>query len=336
MNKFYIINDLAGDKWNEFVYKHPQGNIFQTPEMFEIYKNTKKWKPTFLSVIDGNKNVLGIMLIATEKKFEGFLGKLTARATVWGGPLVVNTEEKGEIFKLLLDALDKELKNEVIYVQFRNLYDFSDNKEYFKNNKYSYREHLNFLSDLTIGEENLWQKLTTARRNEIRKAEKEGIRVKLATNSSEIEKSYNILKETYLRIKMPSLNKDLFEFTYRFLSSKNMFNILLATYKDLIVGMLSLFVYKDRAYVWYAGSLSEYYNKHPNDMLYWEAMKWAHKNGYKIFDFGGAGSPDKEYGVREFKRQFGGGAVSYGRFDKVYKPCIFKIIRAYLKLRQRK
>lgn len=29
-------------KWSEFVLNHPHGNIFQTPEMAEVYRRTKK------------------------------------------------------------------------------------------------------------------------------------------------------------------------------------------------------------------------------------------------------------------------------------------------------
>lgn len=28
-------------QWSEFVYNHPQGNIFKTSEMAEVYKRTK-------------------------------------------------------------------------------------------------------------------------------------------------------------------------------------------------------------------------------------------------------------------------------------------------------
>ena len=36
--------------------------------------------------------------------------------------------------------------------------------------------------------------------------------------------------------------------------------------------------------------------------------------------FGGAGKPDKPYGVRDYKLKFGGQLVNWGRFEKVHKP----------------
>ena len=39
-------------RWSEFVYNHPHGNIFQTPEMAEVYKRTKNYEPITLAVVD--------------------------------------------------------------------------------------------------------------------------------------------------------------------------------------------------------------------------------------------------------------------------------------------
>jgi len=37
--------------WSEFVYNHPQGNIFQTLELAEVYKRTKNYEPIFSDLI---------------------------------------------------------------------------------------------------------------------------------------------------------------------------------------------------------------------------------------------------------------------------------------------
>lgn len=37
------------------------------------------------------------------------------------------------------------------------------------------------------------------------------------------------------------------------------------------------------------------------------------ENGCRVYDFGGAGKPDKEYRVGDFKAKYGGELVSYGR-----------------------
>ena len=64
-------------------------------------------------------------------------------------------------------------------------------------------------------------------------------------------------------------------------------------------------------------------NKYPNDFLIYHILQWGRENEYKVFDFGGAGHPDEEYGVREHKLKFGGDLVSFGRFQKVYNSTIY-------------
>ena len=38
--------------WSEFVLNHTHGNIFQTPEMAEVYRRTKSYEPITLAVVD--------------------------------------------------------------------------------------------------------------------------------------------------------------------------------------------------------------------------------------------------------------------------------------------
>ena len=39
----------------------------------------------------------------------------------------------------------------------------------------------------------------------------------------------------------------------------------------------------------------------------------------------GAGKPDENYGVREFKEKFGGELVEYGRFIRINNPLLYKL-----------
>ena len=63
MRKIIAIRDLQNfmieitdspdiKQWSEFVYNHSHGNIFQTPEMAEVYKRTKNYEPVSLAVVD--------------------------------------------------------------------------------------------------------------------------------------------------------------------------------------------------------------------------------------------------------------------------------------------
>ena len=76
----------------------------------------------------------------------------------------------------------------------------------------------------------------------------------------------------------------------------------------------------------------EYYKKYPNDLLPWEIFLWGIKNKYSTFDFGGAGKPDIPYGVRDYKKKFGGEIVEYGRYLNVHSPSLMRLGRLGLKI----
>lgn len=333
MIDFKIVREIHRNKWSEFVYNHPYGNVFQTPEMFDVFKATKNYEPVFFAVIDDNHNLYGTLLAVIQKQYSCFLGNFTARSIIWGGPLVKDSDS--EIIKLILREYDKIISHKAVYSQFRNFWDQKRQKDVFGNYGFEYEEHLNILIDLTKSEDQLWKEVHSNRRNKIRNAEKKGTTYREIKNKNDIEESYNILENIYNRIKLPLPDKSIFDASENILLDKNMINFFGAINNNRIIGTRIVLCFKDTIHAWYAGSYKEYYNKHPNDLLAWKVFLWGKKSGYKTFDFGGAGKPNKPYGVRDYKEKFGGRLVEYGRFNKVHKPLEFKLSKAAFKLWQK-
>jgi len=92
-----------------------------------------------------------------------------------------------------------------------------------------------------------------------------------------------------------------------------------------MIGFRAVLCYKDLIYDWYAGSSDNNLDKYPNDFLPWKIMEWGHNNGYRIFDFGGAGKPGVPHGVRDYKLKFGGKLVEFGRFENIHNRLLLKI-----------
>ena len=136
---------------------------------------------------------------------------------------------------------------------------------------------------------------------------------------------YDIIEETYKNARVPLADISLFESAFDILVPKNMAKYYIAKYKNTIIGARLVTIYKKVIFDWYAGALILYLPMYVNEALVWHILKEGASNGYRTFDFGGAGSPYKEYGVREFKRRFGGKLVNFGRYIKVYSPVKMKI-----------
>jgi len=318
------------EEWTDFVFNHPFGNIFQTPEIYEVYKNTKYYEPIAVFAYD-NKGIVGVLLGVIQKEYKGFIGYLTSRCIVFGGPLVRDNESK--IIDLLLINFNKIVKNKAIYSQFRNLFNLADHKATFKKNGFYYSSHLNIHIDLNQDLEIYWKSLKSKLRQNIRKAEKNEIKFDHINTLEELYTGYKILLEVYKQAKLPVPDFSLFSNTFNSLRNKGYAAFFKAHKNGYIVGVRFVLIYKNLVYDWYAGSRKEFYKSNPNDFLPYKVIEWGIKNpDYNTFDFGGAGKPNVKYGVREHKLKFSRKLFQPGRFEKIYNPVLYNFAKTGFKI----
>lgn len=320
-----IVFDLEEKKWSDFVYNHSKSSVFQTPYMAKVYKETEKNEPFFIGVVNDKGEILAILLAVIQKEHKGFLGKLSSRAIIMGGPIIKNNNK--QVLSFLLEHYNKFVKGRVIYSQIRNQFEQTDLYDVYSKFGFKYEEHLNILVNLKKTEESLWKDVHTKRRNEIRRASKEGVTFKMSNTFEGIKVCYNILNEVYSRAKLPMPSFSHFKSLQD--NSDEDFGLRIATaiYEEEIIGCMLVLVYNETIYDYYAGAYSSFYKKYPNHLIPWEVFKWGNKNDYLIFDFGGAGKPNIPYGVRDYKKKFGGDFVNYGRFTNIHKKNMYMIAK---------
>lgn len=327
------IDSIDIDQWISFVENHPKGNIFQTPNMFDVYQKSKKHNPLIIVVFNIDNAIVGLQVSVVEKTYSNFLGYFTTRSIIKGGPLILNNNK--DILDLILKEYINKIKGKAIYTQYRNMWDWGNLKQAFVNNKIIYEDHLDILFDLRKGEEILLKEMKRVRRKGINQSYKKGVKVEVIDlkNKDLLEETYLILESVYQRIKLPIPSIDFFRNIKRYLGEK-VLSLGLYVENELIAVRI-VFCYKNMIYDWFAGAKHEFLDFRPNDILPWEVMKWGIKNKYEVFDFGGAGKPNVHYGVRDFKLKFGGSLVNYGRFEIIHKPFLMSIAKKGFKLKQK-
>ena len=112
---------------------------------------------------------------------------------------------------------------------------------------------------------------------------------------------------------MPLADQSLFNAAFELLYPRGMIRFTLAHIRGVPIATSIDLLYKDVIYGWYGGLDRTYKNSMANELLMWHILEWGSKNGYRLYDFGGAGKPSEKYGVRDFKAKFGGDLVCYGR-----------------------
>jgi len=332
MGNYKVVRELNKRKWSEFVYDHPYGNIFQTPEMFDFFESVPNYSPEIVAVADKQDNIKALVVAVLQKEGNGLEGFFSRRAIVFGGPVIDEKEPKIEIYlEILLKELDIILKNKSIYIEFRNFNDYSKFKKIFKRCGYEYRSHINFHIDC-VDETEMLNRISSSKRRQIRNSLKNGAEIIVAKSEDEIFQFYNILKILYKKkVKKPLPSKEYF---INFFKNQNLGRYLLIKYKDKIIGGIMCPILNNRviyeAYV--AGEDKKYKKIYPSILATYAAMDYAVKNKIKRFDFMGAGKPDQDYGVREFKSKFGGELVDFGRFEKINNKFLYFIGKTGLKI----
>jgi len=331
-----IITNTSGVKrseWSRFVVNHPEGNIFQTPEMFDIFQNTLDYTPITLFAVDDNI-IVGLLVGAIRNEKNILMKYISSRCIIWGGPLI--KEDKLFVADELMKYLVIMTKNNTIYIEFRNLYDIRKYNDIFAKYGFEYKAHLNIIINLDVKFDYLKKKMHSSRIKNYNKALKKGITVKELNREDEIIYGYNLVSNTYKRKKIPGPSLSLFLAVSRVLRKNKLCYCYAVYYLNKMIGFRMVLAYKHMFYDYYAGSDHKESNKYPNDVLIIELLKKGCDMGsVRFFDFGGAGKPNEEYGVRDHKLKFGGDVVEYGRFLRINCKVVYNLGLFTLKIRKK-
>jgi len=133
------------------------------------------------------------------------------------------------------------------------------------------------------------------------------------------------VKKSYIAARVPLSDISLFQGAFDVLFPKGMARFYLARIGSTYVAATAELPYKDVIYGWYSGVDRAFAAEYPGELLMWEVLRWGAENGYKTYDFGGAGKPDEPSGVRDFKAKFGGRLVCFGRNTKIHTPHLLRL-----------
>ena len=317
-----LCDEIERAEWSRLVAESATGTWFQTPEAYDFFASQPEVMEPFCLGVRSAQGLRGVCVGYVTKERSVFKQFFTRRAIIIGGPCLAddatNTEVEG-----LMSAVRTTLQHKAIYVETRNFNDYSRWREAFEQAGFAYQAHLNFHVDCT-DEEAMRNKLSDNRKRQIKKALQNGSHVVEAQKEEEIIAWYAILKSLYRsKVKTPLFPLSFFLTFYRKKLGKF---LLVKTNERVIGGMMCPILDGKCIYEWFVcGDDVAYKDASPSVMATYGAMEYAYAHTIPIFDIMGAGKPDIPYGVRDFKAEFGGKLVEYGRFLKVQNPVLYGI-----------
>jgi hypothetical protein len=173
--------------------------------------------------------------------------------------------------------------------------------------------------DLELNENEIWKNMRSGCRRNIKKAIKHALVIEPSKSRQDIDIFHKIYDEEMRRKAAPwHLYFDL-SFFYNLFELKNHFVLLVARYKEEIVGGFIIARDQNSAYHFLSASLPNYWEMRVNNLLFYEAIQWAKNKGLKRFDFQGGRD-----GVFQFKQNFSRSYKDFYVAKVIHKPKLYK------------
>lgn len=335
---YYEINPLA---WQKLVEESPYATWFQTQEAYQFYAANKQEMTPFACGVERDGELRAVCVGYVTKEHCRIKQFYTRRAIIIGGPLIADSANEEDVARMIYTIRQPEVlitvstfcstwRNLPIYIETRNFHDYSKWKEVFEACGFDYQPHLNIQvvcdAEHTMSEQ---------RRRQVKKSISNGATFCEAQSEQEIRDWYEILQQLYReKVRTPLFTEEFFLEFYR----KGWGKYLLVKHEGKVIGGMMCPILEGSAiYEWYVCGLDEdYREQYPSVMATYAAIEYAKENSLPLFDFMGAGKPDANYGVRDFKKEFGGEVVEHGRFLCVRKPILYAIGKLGVKWLHRK
>jgi serine/alanine adding enzyme len=320
--------EIKPGQWEDLLQNSGFASPFQSPEFFNLIVAVPGFSAEVFATEDnGILQALMLVVIQKEKGFKAFFSR---RGIVYGGPLIRN--QNSESFGLLIQSVAKKLKCKLIYIETRNFFDYQKLGGAYKSDGWRFIPYLNFqITTRGRSVDNVLTAMKYNRRREIKLGVKNGADYGISNQETEAFAVYSILKDLYdTRVKLPLPD---FDFFRGFLHS-DIAKFFVVKYEGkVIAGSFCLFLPgKNLFTMYYCGERVINNRIFPTSLAIYAAIEFAVQQKVEIVDMMGAGKPNEEYGVRDYKSQFGGDLVAFGRYLKVLNPLLYRVGKVGLKI----
>ncbi len=329
------------DEWNEFVLREPMFALMQSWEWGE-FKEKLGWKASRVAVEARGRILAGAQILI--KPLPLGLASITY---VPRGPIGKWLDK--EITDVLLLELHRIARlNNAIFLKIEPPLpndpeiDRALVRKGFKAGQHNNQPRTSIVLDLTPDLEVILRRIRSNTRTYIRSAVRNGVTVRFG-GDEDLPAFYRMMKATAQREKFSSRTFDYYEKEWLTFKRDDRAAMFLAYHQESLLAVRMAYRFGKYAADFHAGSLKLPSNTRPNNLLVWEAIKWAKDQGCETYDLwgipdevgrivsGGDLPPaydrtDGLWGVYQFKSAFSKNIIYYvGAYDYVYRPSLYDL-----------
>jgi len=286
--------------WDAYVSTHPEGTIYHTLSWRAVMQRALGHKPYYLRTRNESGGISGIFPIFL---IHGIFGKHLVSVPLRdrGGPLCDHPQAGRLLIERALE-IKKETGAQTLMIKFPAAHCGAWLKEL---GAVEQRHWVTTSVPLEQGPEGIWNDvLRSPTRRAVKKAASSGLQVSWSQQESDLKDFYRLFLMTRRQLGIPPYTWKFFQAMYGGLVPRGLQRLLLVKKDGRSVAGLIVFLSGKEvisAYMGYDVNITE---MRPNDILFWEAIRWSAEAGYRSFYFG-ADSPHQT-GLLAFKQKWGG------------------------------
>ena len=180
-----------------------------------------------------------------------------------------------------------------------------------------------WIINLKQGKESIWNNMESRARTAIRKGEKEGLRIRPASGSTDLEIYYDLHCETYRRTRVRPHPMEYFRAVWHDFLSQGLSCVYFAEWGGKPVAAGNFGIYKRAGIYWTGAANRQGLLLQASSLLQWIAMQWMVDHDVEWYETGEAFPhlhEGKLRGLDQFKRSFGGEMFPLYRGRMILKP----------------
>ena len=307
-------------QWAQLVRESSTATWWQTEEAYRLLSSLLDYRVEVVGVAEEDE-LCGVAVIMRPQARTKIGQWLSRRAVIMGG-VMVSDDISAEAYRRLMAAI-KEQTSDTIYVEIRNLCDHSAWRGVVEQDGWRDMPLLNIRIDTTSAQAAI-SRIGKSKRRRIESSVQKGVRVVEHPTLAQVQEYYRVLRDLYVRrIHKPLPSWDTWERMY----ASDVCRFILIEYDGRIIGGSVCILWEGKVmYEWYAcGRDDQRRVISPASLTKFAEIHFAVRMGIAQLDLMGAGRPDEKYGVRDFKAEFGGEMVEYGRYVYAHCPLVYRL-----------
>jgi CelD/BcsL family acetyltransferase involved in cellulose biosynthesis len=288
-----IVVEIDDPLWTDFVHACPAALPFHHPSWARLLADSYGYRPFALALSgQAGQIVAGLPALEVKSPF-GNRRWVSLPFTDYCPPLAVSDAVRAGL-AAGLDAVRREAG--VSRIEVRAALDGP--KTYSRSNSVT---HTLRLED---GPEAIFRTFKSGTTGAVAKAEREGVTVRRSRSLSDLtEVFYDLHTRTRRRLGVPVQPRRFFKLFHQRIIETGLGFMELAYLEDTpIAGAVFLSWNRTLSYK-YSASDVRFLRHRPNNLVVWQAIRWAAEHDYRVFDFGRSGLDD--HGLRGFKNGWG-------------------------------